>query len=612
MMPPADPLDLLKEALVTTYGKDYSIEEKSTKESFGGVASSKEKSRAKINALPSNIDASVKEEDLPALAMTLEKTQEMQKKIIIRETGNPNEYTVLIYGEKASAGAVRLGGNSNTFGELLVQLDPNDLSFKIKSKNVAAAQGNAQYVEKNGSIQKAAKNDIEQEAINSLVYQIAEGIKLNSLNGKRTQPLSGMVLNNYGSAHNFISNDNRKFIQTKERALAEIKKNWAEYYSQVEALLGNNKIATTNLAASFPKEGTPQMGFINRALNGFGPISISVNKKTEIASIEQRITQAQNYLKNNNPSEHDKKIIEQCIKSLEAYKVQKEQTATAGLFSMFDLKSWVRFFAGIPEALGAAIWNQRTANAELHSAAIDMVLSAKINSLEIGGCQSAKDRYGAVRITAQAYKAYIEKYNELPPAFGSKEFKDLSDEKKSYLKEQFAKAWLSGIGQEIAARNTEGATGLKNNTQILTKEHQLTIREEIVKQLKDKLGTKIDPALEKKLDDYQKTGKSYPAKEISAIAPKLNYFEAFDPKTSHKLSNLNKFDKEEVESFVRQVSSESTYKRVPNEDLNASFAAPQTTKPLDTSKQPSEKLTRGYSRVATEEDPKVENKSKIS
>ncbi len=604
MMTPADPLVLLKEALLTTYGKDYSIEEKSTKESFGGVASSKEKSRAKINALPSNIDASVKEEDLPALAMTLEKTQEMQKKIIIRETGNPNEYTVLIYGEKASAGAVRLGGNSNTFGELLIQLDPKDLSFAIKSKNVAAAQGNAQYVEKNGSIQKAAKDDIKQEAINSLVYQIAEGIKLNSLNGASTQPLSGMVLNNYGSAHNFFSNDNRKFIQTKERALAEIKENWGKYYSQVEALLGNNEIAKKNLAASFPIQDKPQMGFINRALNGFGPISISVNKKTEIASIEQRIAQAKKFTPS---SENDKNIIEQCIKSLESYKDQKKQTANAGWRSTFDLKSWVRFFAGIPEALGAAIWNQRTENAELHSAAIDMVLSAKINSLEIGGCQSAKDRYGAVRITAQAYKAYIEKYHELPPAFGSKEFKDLSDDKKSYLKEQFAKAWLSGIGQEIAARNTEGATGLKNNTQILTTEHQLTIREEIVKQLKAKLATNIDPALEKKLDDYQKTGKSYPAKEISAIEPKLNYFEAFDPKTSHKLSNLNKFDKEEVESFVRQVSSESTYKRDPNAELNAPFTAQETTKPLDTSKLP-EKLTRGYSLVATEEDPKVENK----
>ena len=610
------PEKLIKE-LKSIY-PDYEFDQQSTKENFQGLENSKDKRNDKLQKAdiskinPENIE---EKEDLPALAMTLVKTEEMRKKIIIRETGNPNEFTVLIYGEKTTAGAVRLGGNSNTYGELLVQTN-EDGNFTIKSKNIAAAQGNAQFIQTDNGIVKASKGEIKKEAIDSLLYQMAEGMKLNALAGNN--PLSGMVLNNYGSAHNFFSNDNRQFIQVKAEALEEIKNNWAKYYPQVKELIGKNDKILECFEKSFPPTQSPRMGFINRALNGFGPISISVNKKLEIQSITDRVNQAKEHLQNDSIPNKNSKIIEKCIESLEQYKSQKEKIANAGWSSTFDLKSWQRFFSGILEAFDASRKKRKT-NSELHFAAIDMVLSAQINSLEIGGCQSAKDRYGAVRITAQAYKSYIEKYNELPPAFGTQEFKNLNNEKQKYLKEQFAKAWLSGIGQEIAARNTEGATGLKNNTQILTLEHQSTIREEIVKQLKEQLQKEANyqkmtaeeqSNLIEKLNNYQKTGKKYPAAEISNINPKLTYFEAFDPNTSNKLSNLNKFDEKEVKAFVDRITPKkdeeaSSFTRTSS--LNSSFEANDKDKPLSINMHvPNQSLSSSYKIVPTndpENDP---------
>jgi hypothetical protein len=126
----------------------YIIDQSSTKEQFTGVVESTEKRNKLVESweVDPALFKSVKETDAPALAMALEMTKTMQNKIFIRETGNPNEYTVLIYGNKASSGAVRFDGNSNTYGELLVQVHNDDGSYTIKSKNIAAAQGNIQYI----------------------------------------------------------------------------------------------------------------------------------------------------------------------------------------------------------------------------------------------------------------------------------------------------------------------------------------------------------------------------------------------------------------------------------------------------------------------------------
>jgi hypothetical protein len=625
-MPDFTKTKLILERLKNRY-RGYIIDQSSTKEQFTGVVKSTENRNGLLYRLEvepalfkSVKDKSVKETDAPALAMALEMTKTMKNKIFIRETGNPNEYTVLIYGNKASSGAVRFDGNSNTYGELLVQVNNDDGSYTIKSKNIAAAQGNIQYIKDKDQYRKPTKDEIQKAALDSLIYQIAQGIQLHTLAGEK--PITGIILNNYGTAH-FIpgAEKNNEFIEAKIKAVKEIQDKWGTYAPHIKQQMefGEDRVSVNSPLT---------IGFVNRPLNGFSPLAFSLDTALEIQSLQDRIIQAESFTAQLQPNHaEDKRIIDQCVQALESYKKSKislnpipwiikfcinildvqQLTSDRALWfqnlfkpinqltlclnhiiqesfswskKLVDFKqgpmNWLtnliqpviqmplillgRPLFSIAQAISIGAGFPRATNDELHFAALDMVLSSRINTLEIGGCQSAKDRYGAVRITAQAYKAYVEKYKELPPAFGSKEFEDLSWSKKSFLKEQFARAWLSGIGQEIAARNTEGATGLKNNTQILTQEHQLTIRQEIAVQIKSKLSECSDLTLQQQstiaaqVDQYIKDGK-YPSDAIKKIAPALSYFEAFDPKTSNKLANLNKFAKETAQSFIEKLSS---------------------------------------------------------
>ncbi|NBV28849.1 hypothetical protein EBS02_07530, partial [bacterium] len=313
--------DFIKTKLIERLKEIYPghiIDQSSTKEQFTGVVKSTEKRNTLLESLEVEpaLFKSVKETDAPALAMALEMTKTMQNKIFIRETGNPNEYTVLIYGNKASSGAVRFDGNSNTYGELLVQVNNDDGSYTIKSKNIAAAQGNIQYIKDKDQYREPTKDEIQKAALDSLIYQIAQGIQLHTLAGEK--PITGIILNNYGTAH-FIPGveKNNEFIEAKIKAVKEIQDKWGTYARHIikQMEFGQDRVSVNSPLT---------IGFVNRPLNGFSPLAFSLDTALEIQSLQDRIIQAESFTAQLQPNHaEDKRIIDQCVQALESYKKSK-------------------------------------------------------------------------------------------------------------------------------------------------------------------------------------------------------------------------------------------------------------------------------------------------
>ncbi|MBM4222304.1 MAG: hypothetical protein FJ161_00655 [Gammaproteobacteria bacterium] len=160
-------------------------------------------------------------------------------------------------------------------------------------------------------------------------------------------------------------------------------------------------------------------------------------------------------------------------------------------------------------------------NSGLHASALEIALTQAIGGVVSGGCKSAKDRYGIVRITAQTYQDYLEKYKTTPPAFGSIAYFFLPKERKNYLNETFAKKWLNGHIQFVAESNTPGAAGIKNAYEILTTSQCNAIEKEIAKQKKASVQG----------------------------SNKIDVLDAMRPKNSIKLSKLNKIKQKDIDKI---------------------------------------------------------------
>jgi hypothetical protein len=353
--------------------------------------------------------------------------------------------------------------------------------------------------------------------------------------GEQLQPIHYIQLNNYMSAALGV---NDKDIKIKADAVIKLQN------MDKETLIASIASFTTDDdVKQLIRESIGQdfmIGFSNPPLNAVGPIAYSVNPQLEIKSLEKRLNYARTQaarLENDDPRQH---IMHQCIKELEKDQLRLD-SGVSGLRSRA---------LGAFEIVGNSFFG-RTKNLALHKAAVDMVLSSYLpHIIEIGGCQSGKDRYGALVVTADTYKAYVEIYKKLPPAFGSPDFKRLPDEEMKFLNTTFAKHWLSGYRQDVADRNTPGASGLKNNKQILTNDQLKAIREGIVERIREQpslkkakkvLGEENTLSREQQaiLKAYIEKGNIASIKNAGLLKG-VEYLEAFDPKVSHKLSSLNK------------------------------------------------------------------------
>lgn len=408
-----------------------------------------------------------------------------------------------------------------------------------------------------------------------MLNQIARGFEMQVMTAQSTPipPIAHIQLNNYMSA---AVGGNDKDIKIKADAIMDLQKLMSsskgreELIDVITSFTDDSEVK--RLITQSINQGI-EIGFSNPPLNTAGPIAYSVNPQFEQDSLDKRLHYAAKTsvaLLDNDPK---KKIIQQCIKEL-----KKPQSRLDSSISGFGSR-----VVGAFEIAGNAI-SGRTENRELHRAAVDMVLSSCLpNTIEIGGCQSGKDRYGALVVTADTYKAYAQKYESLPPAFGTKQFQQLDDEKKNFLNTTFAEHWLSGYRQDVADRNTPGASGLKNNSEILTNDQRKAIREGIAEKIKEAGGSNFsDP--DKLLEQYI-SGKIKIDKIKERGFLMVAHLEAFDPEVSHELSNLNKHElkEEEILSIRTEMSTDTNFlpalKHLPtHHGDNAEFNAPSQTK----------------------------------
>jgi hypothetical protein len=229
-------------------------------------------------------------------------------------------------------------------------------------------------------------------------------------------------------------------------------------------------------------------------------------------------------------------------------------------------------------------------NSDLHKEALKIVLVQRLGGVSDGGCKSAKDRFGSVRLLAQTYQDYIEEYKEIPPAIGSSSYYAMDKKKREFLDQQFADNFLKGTAQFVAHSNTQGASGIKNNFWILGAEHRCIINNEVTKRIeniikkynKDNPGknlmeafnyvknrTKDIEELQKALESLSETAelgeKQALLAQINAIETDLKRYEPYRESikeltilslmttdNSHKLSELNKF----YRTMVPQTNSE--------------------------------------------------------
>lgn len=163
-------------------------------------------------------------------------------------------------------------------------------------------------------------------------------------------------------------------------------------------------------------------------------------------------------------------------------------------------------------------------NFPLHKEALKLNLISLIDGASVGGCQSAKDRFGSLLCFARAQEDYIATYGVAPPAYGLLGFipgfmnvigkglsfvfaplsplvaplrpvaallrplsaliDNYSPERQIFFKDRFAEHWISGAIQYIADANAAGALGIKNNAQIIPAGYRNVIEQKIEEKIK--------------------------------------------------------------------------------------------------------------------------------
>jgi len=495
--------------------------------------------------------------------------------------------SIIHFDSKSSSGIARTADNPNTY-----QTFRQTTSGKWYA-TVGAAQGLFQeWNEAKGKMKDVKPKghaDILQRYKSAALYQIALALvtqeKVQSMNGQKLSRPPVVMVGNYMSDASKRLGGDAPAIKVR----AKIIKGFAK-----QGITGNDLSILNNFMAGMGSKTQYESG----ALGGGNKTESTSTASIPIYFSQQGLNAVRYYASSSDARplikiaqsfatnlgsdcETQKNDIKALITAIE-HAERKKPGILGGIIA--GLKMAMRMVMGI---------DPLQENEALHREALKIVLAQRMDGANVSGCQSGKDRKGAVELTVAAYNDYIDKYHEAPPAFGSKEYRALGEtidlqalsesgltslttedidagklvqaanqEKKDFLDKQFAKHWIDGSAQFVAEANTAGAAGLKNNNMILPAAQRAAVVTAINAE-KARINEK-DP-----LTDYDQN--------------RLVVLDALLPEASHELAELNKITAKDVGVMNGQESSGFSVGPV-QPSVIAAVTAPATATPAKPAK----------------------------
>ncbi len=442
---------------------------------------------------------------------------------------------VIKFAELSSSGIVRKTIHANNY-TAFHQSDKG-----IWSAIVGAAQGLHQEWNSEKSKFKEKKEPLAEYKTEAL-YQIAQAIVaqqfVHELNKKTLTVPPVIMVGNYMSRSTSMLKfgTNNRAVDIRSAVINDISNKglaldeFDQLNSFIEQLKGNKLASSVSIGGK--NQSAIPVYFTQQGVNTARHYSKSADA-SPLLEIAQKIG------KTDNDQNTDMDTINKLIVSIKA----SEQTSREKSF-FSQARSVISGMRGRVQS-----------NEELYREALKILLVQEMGGAVVGGCQSAKDRYGVLRLTALTIQEYMEKKKVVPPAFGSKAYKEMSSEDRILLDQIFAKHYLAGHAQFVSNANTPGAAGLKNNNQILAISQRAAVMTAINNERKAEPSPSKERVLQLKALEPDESDKLSTLNKIKeaviknlGLEPKVITESAFTNSSSTESPELLKTDKSNLDS----------------------------------------------------------------
>lgn len=312
--------------------------------------------------------------------------------------------------------------------------------------------------------------------------------------------------------------------------------------------------------------------FNRQGLNAFRVIASWDDSSPLLAQARLKIAELKKDLEKEGLSDQDKEFINK-----DMTKIQSVMSKLAGAERRYRLTQFLSVVTVLPALLSMAMnrsGNNYT-NFPLHKEGLKINLLNLIGGVDVGGCQSAKDRYGSLMCVTRAQEDYIDHYGQAPAAFGLLSlipralnlipaavnlalrvvgvktnfsfFPNYTAERHQFYKQKVAEHWVSGAMQYVAQSNSPGALGIKNNSQIIPS----AFREEINSHIEEKILKNLIKL------SQEISGAENPADALSesVYLKQIQYLTMCFPAVSEKLAGINEGVKKDPEEAQRKLQS---------------------------------------------------------
>lgn len=312
--------------------------------------------------------------------------------------------------------------------------------------------------------------------------------------------------------------------------------------------------------------------FNRQGLNAFRVIASWNDSSPLFAEARLKIAELKKKLKKEGLSPQEKESINKDIT-----KIQSVMSKLAGTERRYRLIQFLSVVTLLPALFSMAMnrFGNNYTNFPLHKEGLKINLLNLIGGVDVGGCQSAKDRYGSLMCVTRAQEDYIAYYGQAPAAFGLLSlipralnlipaalnlalrlvgvktnfsfFPNYTAERHQFYKQKVAEHWVSGAMQYVAQSNSPGALGIKNNPQIIPS----AFREEINSHIEEKILEHLKN-LSQNIND-----ETNPEKELSERVDfkKIQYLMMCFPAVSEQLAGINEGVKKDPSEAQKQLQS---------------------------------------------------------
>lgn len=188
--------------------------------------------------------------------------------------------------------------------------------------------------------------------------------------------------------------------------------------AQQKGLVLQDSPAVIEEAASTAVKSILQPGkllFNRQGLNAFRIFAAWSDSAELRASATARVVELTASLKSEQDLGHREEILQKIAQ------IKSTSNELLGAEIRYGLTQFLsNILLGIPSAVSVYL-NRRVgalSNIPLHKEALKLNLVSLIGGADVGGCQSAKDRFGSLICFTRAQEDYIVKYGSAPPAYG--------------------------------------------------------------------------------------------------------------------------------------------------------------------------------------------------